>query len=153
MGDHEAGPEYKVFVGGISWQMDDQALMKGRAATSPLSTRVWQYLCAGTGVNDLKVPTTYVLWFNSEAHSCSCSWLAPYMGNPASPACFGSLLLDTTSSTHPCSSASQPYTRTSTDPLVDKADCPISTSWLSIPREHLCFLQSLSIMEQPRLRL
>lgn len=28
MADHEAGPEYKVFVGGISWQMDDQALMK-----------------------------------------------------------------------------------------------------------------------------
>ena len=30
MADHQdAGPEYKVFVGGISWQMDDTALMKG----------------------------------------------------------------------------------------------------------------------------
>jgi hypothetical protein len=30
MADHaDAGPEYKVFVGGISWQMDDTALMKG----------------------------------------------------------------------------------------------------------------------------
>lgn len=28
MADHEAGPEYKVFVGGISWQMDDQQLLK-----------------------------------------------------------------------------------------------------------------------------
>lgn len=25
----ENGTEYKVFVGGISWQMDDQALLKG----------------------------------------------------------------------------------------------------------------------------
>lgn len=39
MADHQdAGPEYKVFVGGISWQMDDTALMKG--AGSDLS--VWQ---------------------------------------------------------------------------------------------------------------
>jgi hypothetical protein len=30
MADHgDVGPEYKVFVGGISWQMDDTALMKG----------------------------------------------------------------------------------------------------------------------------
>eukprot|EP00879_Flechtneria_rotunda_P003515 GHRR01003746.1.p1 GENE.GHRR01003746.1~~GHRR01003746.1.p1 ORF type:complete len:208 (+),score=55.12 GHRR01003746.1:205-828(+) len=28
MGDHADGPEYKVFVGGISWQMDDNALLK-----------------------------------------------------------------------------------------------------------------------------
>ncbi|KAF6255924.1 hypothetical protein COO60DRAFT_1272258 [Scenedesmus sp. NREL 46B-D3] len=29
MADHaDAGPEYKVFVGGISWQMDDVALLK-----------------------------------------------------------------------------------------------------------------------------
>eukprot|EP00878_Enallax_costatus_P001110 GHUV01001247.1.p1 GENE.GHUV01001247.1~~GHUV01001247.1.p1 ORF type:complete len:209 (+),score=44.26 GHUV01001247.1:176-802(+) len=28
MADHEQGPEYKVFVGGISWQMDDQQLLK-----------------------------------------------------------------------------------------------------------------------------
>eukprot|EP00775_Hariotina_reticulata_P002422 gene2422-2727_t len=28
MADHDQGPEYKVFVGGISWQMDDAGLMK-----------------------------------------------------------------------------------------------------------------------------
>ena len=32
MADHEQGPEYKVFVGGISWQMDDQQLLKGRGS-------------------------------------------------------------------------------------------------------------------------
>jgi hypothetical protein len=29
MADHDQGPEYKVFVGGISWQMDDAGLLKG----------------------------------------------------------------------------------------------------------------------------